>query len=79
MKKKIITIGTILLIAGSIGFVLANNKAKINEAAKPVKDNAVIPVKVFEVKEDFCGRTNLIYFRSLAIGPRSSIKFFILV
>lgn len=52
MKKKIITIGTILLIAGSIGFVLANNKAKINEAAKPVKDNAVIPVKVFEVKED---------------------------
>lgn len=38
MKKKIITIGTFLLVAGSIGFVLARNKSKIDEAAKPVKE-----------------------------------------
>jgi membrane fusion protein, multidrug efflux system len=52
MKKKIITIAVTLIIAGSIGIVLANNKAKIDKAANPVKDNAVIPVKVQEVKED---------------------------
>ena len=52
MKKKIILIGTIVLIAASIGFVLANNKAKINKAANPVKEHAVIPVKAFEVKVD---------------------------
>src|SRR6476661_1471824 len=52
MKKKIITISVILLIAGSIGFVLASNKAKIDAAAHPVKDQAVVPVKVYKVKED---------------------------
>lgn len=52
MKKKIITIGTIVLIAGSIGLSLASNKAKIDKAANPVKENPVIPVKVYEVKED---------------------------
>jgi RND family efflux transporter MFP subunit len=52
MKKKIITIAVFLLIAGSIGMVLASNKAKIDKAAEPVKEHAVIPVKVFEVKED---------------------------
>jgi RND family efflux transporter MFP subunit len=35
-----------------IGVVLANNKAKIDKAAKPVKTNPVIPVKTYEVKED---------------------------
>src|SRR5690349_6998813 len=52
MKKKIITIAGSLVIAGSIGIVQANNKAKIDNAANPVKDNAVIPVRVQEVKED---------------------------
>jgi membrane fusion protein, multidrug efflux system len=52
MKKKIITIGTFLLIAGSIGFVLARNKAKIDAAAKPVKEKIVIPVKAHEVQTD---------------------------
>src|SRR5215470_4496383 len=52
MKKKIITIGTFLLIAGSIGFVLASNKAKIDAAAKPVKEKIIIPVKAHEVQTD---------------------------
>jgi membrane fusion protein (multidrug efflux system) len=52
MKKKIITIGTFLLVAGSIGFVLARNKSKIDEAAKPVKEKIVIPVKAHEVQQD---------------------------
>lgn len=52
MKKKIIIIGTIVLIAASIGFVLANNKSKIDKAANPVKEYAVIPVKAFEAKVD---------------------------
>ncbi len=52
MKRKAITIVTILLLVGSIGFVLASNKAKIDKAAKPVKENPVIPVKVYAVKED---------------------------
>jgi len=52
MKKKIITIGTFLLIAGSIGFTLASNKAKINAAAKPVKERIIIPVKAHEVQAD---------------------------
>ena len=52
MKKKIITIGTFLLIAGSIGFTLASNKAKIDAAAKPVKERIIIPVKAHEVQAD---------------------------
>jgi len=52
MKKKIITIGTFLLIAGSIGFVLARNKAKIDAAAKPVKEKIIIPVKAYAARED---------------------------
>lgn len=52
MKKKIITITTCLLIVGAIGVVLASNKAKIDKAAKPAKENPVIPVKIVEVKED---------------------------
>jgi membrane fusion protein, multidrug efflux system len=52
MKKKIITITVCLLIAGGIGIVLASNKAKINKAANPVKENVIIPVKAYEVKID---------------------------
>jgi membrane fusion protein (multidrug efflux system) len=52
MKKKIIRITATLLIAGSIVMVLANNKAKIDAAAKPVKEKTVIPVKIHEVKQD---------------------------
>jgi membrane fusion protein, multidrug efflux system len=52
MKRKIITITICLLIAGSIGIVLANNKAKINKAAHPVKEVAIIPVKVYAAKKD---------------------------
>jgi membrane fusion protein (multidrug efflux system) len=52
MKKKIITIVVCLLIAGSIGIVLANNKAKINKAANPEKENVIIPVKGYKVKLD---------------------------
>lgn len=52
MKKKIIRIGATVLIAASIVMTLANNKAKIDAAAKPVKEKTVIPVKVHEVKED---------------------------
>ncbi|MFT3912115.1 MAG: efflux RND transporter periplasmic adaptor subunit [Ferruginibacter sp.] len=52
MKKKIISIVSILLIAVSVGFVLANNKSKIDKAAKPVKENPVIPVKTIDVKVD---------------------------
>jgi membrane fusion protein, multidrug efflux system len=52
MKKKIITISLSLLIVVSIGVVLANNKAKINKAANPVKEIPVIPVKVVEVEVD---------------------------
>ena len=52
MKKKIITITISLLIVTSIGVVLANNKAKIDKAAKPAKSNPVIPVKAYEVRTD---------------------------
>jgi len=52
MKKKIITITFSLLIVAGIGVVLASNKAKIDKAANPVKEIPVIPVKVYEVKED---------------------------
>ncbi len=52
MKKKIISITLSVLILAGIGVVLANNKARIDKAAKPVKENPVIPVKTFEVKED---------------------------
>jgi membrane fusion protein, multidrug efflux system len=52
MKKKIITIVVCLILAGSIGIVLANNKAKINKAANPEKENVVIPVKAHEVALD---------------------------
>jgi membrane fusion protein, multidrug efflux system len=52
MKKKIISISISLLLVISIGVVLANNKAKIDKAAHPVKQTPVIPVKVYQVKED---------------------------
>lgn len=52
MKTKIITIGTFLLIAGSIGLTLARNKAKIDAAANPVKEKIIIPVKTYEVQAD---------------------------
>lgn len=52
MKKKGITIVIVLLITGTIGVVLAGNKSKINKAANPVKEHAVIPVKAQTVKTD---------------------------
>lgn len=52
MKRRIITIPICLLLAASIGIALANNKAKIDKAAAPVKENVVIPVKAVEVKTD---------------------------
>jgi membrane fusion protein, multidrug efflux system len=52
MAKKIISIVIVLLILTGIGVVLANNKARIDKAAKPVKDKVVVPVKVIDVKED---------------------------
>lgn len=52
MKKKIITFSVCAALIASMGFVLAKNKTKIDEAAKPVKEKVTIPVKVFEVKED---------------------------
>ena len=52
MKKKIITIASILFIAGSFAFVLAKNKSKINTAAKPANNRIVVPVKVYDVQED---------------------------
>lgn len=52
MKNKIISIGTLILIMGSIGFVLASNKAKIDRAAKPVIEELIVPVKVHDVKMD---------------------------
>lgn len=52
MKKKIITIASVLLIAAAIGVVLANNKAKINKAANPEKEIPVIPVKVYAATTD---------------------------
>jgi len=52
MKRKIITISISLLLVASIGVVLANNKAKIDKAANPEKQNPVIPVKAYEVKTD---------------------------
>jgi RND family efflux transporter MFP subunit len=52
MKKRIITITAILLIAGSIGLVLANNKSKIDAAAHPEKEIPTIPVKIYEVRAD---------------------------
>lgn len=52
MKKKIITIGSVLLILATMGFVLADNKAKIDKAAAPVKTEAIIPVKAYTVKAD---------------------------
>ena len=48
MKKRIITITVSLILVASIGVVLANNKAKIDAAAKPEKHNPRIPVKVSE-------------------------------
>lgn len=52
MKKKIIRIATGILLTGSIVVVLANNKAKIDKAANPVKETPVVPVKVHEVKPE---------------------------
>src|SRR6478672_6943495 len=55
MKQKIITIGTCFLIAGSIGFVLARNKSKIDAAANPVKEKIIIPVNASEVQGKLIG------------------------
>jgi membrane fusion protein, multidrug efflux system len=52
MKKKFLTIIAISLVAGSIGLVLARNKAKINKAAHPEKVVPVVPVKAYAVKLD---------------------------
>lgn len=52
MKKKVIAISIFLMAAAGIGIALANNKAKIDKAANPVKQNPVIPVKVYEAKTD---------------------------
>jgi len=52
MKKRIITIVISLALVAFIGVVLANNKAKIDQAAKPVKHNPVIPVKAYQVRTD---------------------------
>jgi RND family efflux transporter MFP subunit len=52
MKKKIVTIVCCLLIVTAMGVVLANNKTKIDKAAQPVKENTVIPVKAYTVKEE---------------------------
>src|SRR5215470_12138968 len=52
MKGRIISLTIVALILLGIGVVLANNKSKIDAAAKPKKEIAVIPVKVFEVKTD---------------------------
>lgn len=71
MKKKIITITVFAVIAGSIGIVLASNKAKINKAAEPVKDKSVIPVKIFEVKEDTFNTTFTI---NGATSPAKEVK-----
>ena len=46
MKKKIITIAICLTVILTMGVTLANNKAQINKAAQPVKENPVVPVKV---------------------------------
>ena len=52
MTKRIISIVTCLIILVGIGVALANNKGKIDVAAKPKKENAVIPVKAYEAKTD---------------------------
>lgn len=52
MKKRIVTIISSLLLVAAMGMVLANNKAKIDKAAQPVKENTVIPVRAWTVKED---------------------------
>ena len=52
MKKRIITISICLALVASIGIALANNKAKIDRAAQPVKENMVIPVKAIAVATD---------------------------
>lgn len=52
MKKKIVTISICLVIVVSMGVVLANNKAKIDKAAKPAKEKPVVLVKTTTVKED---------------------------
>lgn len=52
MRKKIISIAIIVFMVGAIGVVLASNKAKIDKAAKPAKENFRIPVKVYQAKEE---------------------------
>src|SRR4030095_1250201 len=52
MEKKIVSISICLLVVVGIGVVLANNKAKIDAAARPVKEKRVIPVKVSVAKQD---------------------------
>jgi RND family efflux transporter MFP subunit len=52
MRKKIIYITITTALVACIGFVLANNKSKIDAAAKPQKVNPTIPVKACTVKQD---------------------------
>ena len=52
MRKKIIYITITTALIGSIGYVLASNKSKIDAAAKPKKLTAIIPVKAWTVKQD---------------------------
>jgi RND family efflux transporter MFP subunit len=52
MRKKIIYITITTAFIASIGYVLASNKSKIDEAAKPQKITATIPVKAWIVKQD---------------------------
>lgn len=52
MKKTIVTITVTIAIAAGIGVVLANNKAKINKAANPVKQVPIVPVKTAAVAID---------------------------
>ena len=51
MKKKTTTIAISALLVTAMGMVLANNKAKINKAAHPVKENMIIPVRTYTVSE----------------------------
>ncbi|MFT3683262.1 MAG: efflux RND transporter periplasmic adaptor subunit [Ferruginibacter sp.] len=71
MKKKIISIATALLIVTGIGMVLANNKSKIDKAANPVKEQAVIPVKVHEVDID---SFNTSFSLSAETAPAKEVK-----
>ena len=52
MKKRIITIASFLLVAGSISIVLANNKAKIKKAARILKADRQIEYEAEVQKMD---------------------------